>query len=119
MQATGTAQTGDEHRQRGQLFKPGHSFEPSSFGRSARPAAAATPSGMTIPGTWQDPRIHLMSATAGKSPLSYLDVTDFLSRDTIVEVVVAGAYEGKQIVIKCGTKPKLETNTLFRWSIWL
>ena len=90
VQATGTAQTGDEHRQRGRLFEPGHSFEPSSFGGRARPAAAATPSGMTIPGTCQDPRIHLMSATARKSPLSYQDVTDSLSRVTIEEEVAAG-----------------------------
>ena len=116
-QAKGTAQPGDEHRQGGQLFEPGHSFEPSSFGGSARPAAAETPSGMTIPGTGQDPRIHLMSATARKSPLSYHDVTDFLSRDTIEEGVVADAHEGKQIVIKSGTKPKLETITLSQWFI--
>ena len=98
MQATETAQTGDEHQQSGQLFEPGHSFKPSSFGGSAHPAAAAIPSGMTIP------CIHLMSATAGKSPLSY-HVTEFLSRDTIEEVVVAGAHEGKQIVIKSALSP--------------
>ncbi|KAI0232832.1 hypothetical protein LSAT2_016877, partial [Lamellibrachia satsuma] len=65
MQATGTGQTGDEHRTavRTRTF-----IRTIVIRGSACPAAAATPSGMTIPGTWQDPRIHLISATAGKSP---------------------------------------------------
>ena len=73
-------------------------FEPSSFGGSARPGAAATSSVMTIPGTWQDPRIYLMSATAGKSPLSYHDVTDFLSHDTIEEEVVTGTLSRRRLL---------------------
>ncbi|KAI0226665.1 hypothetical protein LSAT2_022895 [Lamellibrachia satsuma] len=73
-------------------------FGPSSLGGSARPAAAATSSGMTIPGMWQVPRIYLMSATAGKSPLSYHDVTDFLSRDTIEEEVVTGTLSRRRLL---------------------
>ena len=44
-------------------------------------------------------------------------MTDFLSCDTIEEEVVAGAHEGKQIVINSGTKPKVETITLSQWFI--
>ena len=85
--------------------RTGTFVRPIAIQGSARPVAAETPSGKTIPGTRQDPLIHLMSATVGKSPLSYHDVIDFLSRDTIEEEVVAGAHEGKQSLYNLALSP--------------
>ena len=47
-----------------------------------------------MPGTWQDPQIHLLSAAAGRSTHTYHDV-DFVGNDTIEKDVVAGTQDGK------------------------
>ena len=47
----------------------------------------------------------------------YFDIVDFIGRDTVEEEVVAGKHEGKQIVVKSGVNPKLESVTLSQWSI--
>ena len=66
----------------------------------------------TMPGSWQDPQIHLRSSAS-----AYHDIVDFVGKDTIEETVVAGMHEGGQVIIKSGVKPKLESLTLSQWSI--
>ena len=66
---------------------------------------------------WQDPQVYLASAAAGKSPGTYHDIVDFVTKDTIDELVVAGVHEGSQLVVKTGSKAKLESITLSQWSI--
>jgi len=70
----------------------------------------------TLPGSWQDPQIHLMTAAAGRS-CAYYDVVDFIGRDMVEEEVVAGTTDGNRIIVKSGVKPKLESITLSQWSI--
>ena len=69
----------------------------------------------TLPGSWQDPQIHLMTAAAGRS-CHYYDV-DFIVRDVVEEEVVAGTNDGHHIVVKSGVKPKIESITLSQWYI--
>ena len=71
----------------------------------------------TLPGLWQDPQVHLVSSAAGRSGNVHYDVVDFITKDAIEEEVVAGTQEGRQIIVKSGVKPKLETITLSQWSI--
>ena len=79
------------------------------------PTATVGQSG-TLPGSWQDPQIHLMTAAAGRS-CHYYDVVDFIGRDVVEEEVVAGTNDGNHIVVKSGVKPKIESITLSQWSI--
>ena len=65
-----------------------------------------------LPETWQ---VHLAAAASGRSTNVFFDIVEFVGRDTIEEEVVAGT--GKQIVVKSGLKPKLESVTLSQWSI--
>lgn len=81
---------------------------------------SATPGGLglgTLPGAWQDPQVHLLTAASGRSSSSYHDIVDFACKDTVEEEVVAGTHEGRQIVFKSGVKPKLDSLTLSQWSI--
>ena len=71
----------------------------------------------TMPGLWQDPQVHLVSSAAGRSGNVHYDVVDFITKDAVEEEVVAGTQEGRQIIVKSGVKPKLETITLSQWSI--
>ena len=71
----------------------------------------------TMPGSWQDPQIHLRSSASGRSANAYHDIVDFVGKDTMEETVVAGMHEGGQVIIKSGVKPKLESLTLSQWSI--
>ena len=71
----------------------------------------------TMPGSWQDPQIHLRSSASGRSAHAYHDIVDFVCKDTTEETVVAGMHEGGQVIIKSGVKPKLEALTLSQWSI--
>ena len=68
----------------------------------------------TMPGAWQDLQIHLRSSASGRSAQAYHDIVDFVGRDTVEEMVVAGA---QIILLKSGVKPKLESLTLSQWSI--
>ena len=54
---------------------------------------------------------------SGRSNNVFFDIVEFVGRDTIEEEVVAGTVDGKQIVVKSGSKPKLESVTLSQWSI--
>ena len=66
--------------------------------------------------SWQDPQIHIATAT-GKSGLLYLDVCDFVPHSVEEELVIGGQGE-QQVVVKSGPKkPKLETLSLSQWSI--
>ena len=71
----------------------------------------------TMPGSWQDPQIHLRSSASGRSAHAYHDIVDFVGKDTMEETVVAGMHEGGQVIIKSGVKPKLKALTLSQWSI--
>ena len=68
-------------------------------------------------GSWQDPQLHLRSSASGRSAHAYHDIVDFVGKDTMEETVVAGMHEGRQVIIKSGVKPKLESLTLSKWSI--
>ena len=71
----------------------------------------------TMPGSWQDPQIHLRSSASGRSAHAYHDIVGFVGKDTMEETVMAGMHEGGQDIIKSGVKPKLESLTLSQWSI--
>ena len=71
----------------------------------------------TMPGSWQDPLVHLRSSASGRSAHAYHDIVDFVGKDTMEETVVAGMDEGGQVIVKSGVKPKLESLTLSQWSI--
>ena len=77
----------------------------------------AAAGGQSMPGPWQDPQIHLLSAATGKSACAHYDVVDFIGKETVEEEIVAGSHDGKHIVVKSGVKPKIETITLSQWSI--
>ena len=66
---------------------------------------------------WQDPQVYLAAAAAGKSSVTYHDIVDFVTKDTVDELVVAGVHDGSQLVVKTGSKAKLEAITLSQWSI--
>ena len=66
--------------------------------------------------SWNDPQIHL-SAAAGKSTSSYLDICDF-AQTCVEEEVVLGSQGDQQIIVKSGPKkPRLENLTLCQWSV--
>ena len=67
--------------------------------------------------SWHDPQIHISVAASGKSSISYHDIADFISREKVEEEVISGAWEGTQIVVKSGAKPKLDSISLSQWSI--
>ena len=71
----------------------------------------------TMPGSWQDPQVHLVASATGRSGNVHYDVIDFIAKDAVEEEVVAGTQEGRQIIVKSGVKPKLEGITLSQWSI--
>ena len=71
----------------------------------------------TMPGSWQDPQIHLRASASGRSAHAYHDIVDFVGKDTMEETVMAGMHEGGQFIIKSGVKPKLDALTLPQWSI--
>ena len=79
--------------------------------------AAPQLAGDSVTATWQDPQVYLMAASVGKSTLQYHDIADFINKDNVHEEVIAGADEGTQIVIKSGSKPKLDSITISQWSI--
>ena len=79
--------------------------------------AANAAGGSSMPGPWQDPQIHLLSAATGKSACAHYDVVNFIGKETVEEEIVAGSHDGKHIVVKSGVKPKIETITLSQWSI--
>ena len=62
----------------------------------------------TLPGSWQDPQIHMRSSASGRSAHAYHDIVDFVGRESMEETVVSGMHEGEQIILKSGVKPKLE-----------
>ena len=66
--------------------------------------------------SWQDPRIYLAAAAVGKSTCHH-DIADFVAKDSVCEDVVAGTHDGTHIVVKSGSKPKLDNITLSQWSI--
>ena len=66
--------------------------------------------------SWQDPRIYLAAAAVGKSTCHH-DIADFVAKDSLCEDVVAGTHDGTHIVLKSGSKPKLDNITLSQWSI--
>ena len=66
--------------------------------------------------SWNDPLIHIASAT-GKSTSTFYDVCDFVPHSVDEDLVVGGQGD-QQLVIKSGPKkPKLESLTLSQWSI--
>ena len=66
--------------------------------------------------TWNDPQIHIATAT-GKSVTGYYDICDF-AQCSIEEETIIGGQGDQQIVVKSGPrKPKLENLTLSQWSI--
>ena len=81
--------------------------QPTQSGAYAMPTAQPT---------WNDPQIHLASAT-GKSVTPYLDICDFVP-SSIEEEVLIGGNGDQRIVVKSGPKkPILENLTLSQWSI--
>ena len=73
------------------------------------------PQTMTQP-SWNDPQIHLSTAT-GKSVCSHYDICDFVQCNIEEETIIGGQGD-QQIVVKSGPrKPKLENLTLSQWSI--
>ena len=71
----------------------------------------------TMPGSRQDPQIHLLSSASCRSAQAFHDIVDFVGRESIEETVVSGMHEGVQIILKSGVKPKFESVTLLQWSI--
>ena len=67
---------------------------------------------------WQDPQVYLAAAAAGKYSVTHHDVADFVTKDTIDELIVGGGGGGgprwfpAQLVVKTGSKGKLELITL-------
>ena len=59
----------------------------------------------TMPGSWQDPQIHLRSSASGRSAQAYHDIVDFVGRESMEETVVAGMHEGGQIILKLVLNP--------------
>ena len=66
--------------------------------------------------TWQNPQIHIATATGKSSSLHY-DICDFVPHSVEEELVIGGQGE-QQVVVKSGPKkPKLENLSLSQWSI--
>ena len=66
--------------------------------------------------TWNDPQIHLASATRNSVP-PYLDICDSVP-SSIEEEVLIGGNGDQRIVVKSGPKKSiLENLTLSQWSI--
>lgn len=77
--------------------------------------ASITGQNTTLP-NWNDPQIHIASAT-GKSAGPYYDICDFVPSTTEEEVLIGGNGE-QSIILKAGPKkPLLENLTLSQWSI--
>ena len=73
--------------------------------------------GDSLPGTWQDPQIHLLIAASGRSASPYYDITNFVARETIQEDNNCRNAGVKKIVVKSGVKAKLDSTTLLQWTI--
>ena len=66
--------------------------------------------------SWNDPQIHISSAS-GKSVSNYLDICDFV-QSSVEEDVILGGQGEQQIIVKSGPKkPRLENLTLCQWSV--
>ena len=81
------------------------------MGHGSREAA-----GDSLPGTWQDPQIHLLTRASGRSACPCYDITDFVTGEKTADIT-AESQEGKYIVIKSGDTAKLESITLSQRSI--
>ena len=58
---------------------------------------------------WQDPQVDLAAAAADKSSVTHHDIADFVTKDTIDELIVAReVHAGSQLVVKTGSKDKIE-----------
>ena len=114
-QATTYAQLMTEHMRSLQADDGRRNAQATTGQRRQGDMAAA--GGQSMPGPWQDPQIHLLSAATGKSACAHYDVVDFIGKETVEEEIVAGSHDGKHIVVKSGVKPKIETITLSQWSI--
>ena len=65
----------------------------------------------------QDPQVYLESAAAGKSSVTYHDIVDFVTKDMIDELVVAGeggVHDGSQLVVKTGSNGAFECGRIYR-----
>ena len=89
----------------------------SSSTPASGPAPAINPNGYTSQQpTWNDPQIHLSTAT-GKSVSAFYDICDFV-QGSIEEETIIGGQGDQHIVVKSGPRrPKLENLTLSQWSI--
>ena len=66
--------------------------------------------------SWNDPQIHLSTAT-GKSVTDFYDICDFV-QGTVEEETIISEQGVQQLVFKSGPKkPRLENLTLSQWSI--
>ena len=61
---------------------------------------------------WQDPQVYLAAAAAGKSSVTYHDIVDIVTTDTIDELIVAVVHDCSELVVKTGSKTQLESITL-------
>ena len=78
--------------------------------------ASASVGEPTTQPSWNDPQIHISSAS-GKSATSYLDICDFV-QSSVEEEVVLGGQGDQQVIVKSGPrKPRLEGLTLCQWSV--
>ena len=59
-------------------------------------------------GGGQYPQVSLPAAAAGKDSVTYRDVVDFVTKDMIDELTVAGIHDGFQLVVETGSKAKYE-----------
>ena len=105
--------------------------QPGAINADYTPAWAGLPNfasvGIATAGQWQASglvspaatgwQVYLASAAAGKSSFTYHDIVDFVTKDTIDELVVAGVHDGSQLVVKTGSKANFESITLSQWSI--
>ena len=47
---------------------------------------------------WHDPQVYLAAAAAGKSSVTHHDIADFVTKDKIDELIVAGGGGGSTLV---------------------
>lgn len=79
-------------------------------------ANSASSNGTLNQPSWNDPQIHISSAS-GKSVVNYLDICDFV-QSSVEEELVLGGQGDQQIIVKSGPKkPRLENLTLSQWSV--
>ena len=79
-------------------------------------ASAQSETVTPIQPSWNDPQIHISSAS-GKSASNFYDICDFV-QVSVEEEVVLGGHGDQQIIVKSGPKkPKLESLTLSQWSV--